>query len=107
MMDYRIPCVALLVLLIAAGLGQADEESECVQKLLPCQPYLTSGSPPATCCGPLKEAVSGDGKCICNLFNNPGFLQGFNVTQEQALQLPKHCGIEADTNKCKNAGKYS
>ncbi|CAI9755367.1 unnamed protein product [Fraxinus pennsylvanica] len=48
-----------------------------------------------------KEVVSTQLPCLCNLYNNPGMLAGINITQ--ALELPKHCNLSADTSKCKEA----
>uniref|UniRef100_A0A5B7BCT9 Putative lipid transfer-like protein VAS n=1 Tax=Davidia involucrata TaxID=16924 RepID=A0A5B7BCT9_DAVIN len=75
----------------------------CVQKLLPCQPYLKSLSspPPSTCCIPLKEMISGDAKCLCEIFNNAQLLKNFNISQDDALKLPKACGTEANISACK------
>lgn len=75
---------------------------DCIGKLLPCQPYLQSSSPPDTCCTPLAGMVDGEGDCFCQIFNDPGLLKSFNVTQEQALKLPKNCGMNADVSGCKN-----
>ncbi|KAA8541378.1 hypothetical protein F0562_025352 [Nyssa sinensis] len=74
----------------------------CVQKLLPCQPYLKSSSaPPSTCCLPLKQMITEDAKCLCEIFNNAQLLKNFNVTQDDALKLPKACGTDADISVCK------
>ncbi|XP_057459288.1 non-specific lipid transfer protein GPI-anchored 3 [Actinidia eriantha] len=89
--------------------GGGDESSNslpCLQKLMPCQPYLQSGgsgsgAPPASCCVPLKEMISGDTACLCGIFNNVDLLKTFNLTQDQALKLPKACSANADISVCK------
>lgn len=79
--------------------------TECVKKLMPCQPYLHSSSPspspPAMCCDPLKEMVKGDANCLCAVFNNPAIMKSLNVTEKDALGLVKACGANADTSVCK------
>ncbi|KAL2463003.1 AAI domain-containing protein [Forsythia ovata] len=89
-----------------------DEESggsdsmRCVQKLLPCQPYLKSSSsppPPASCCAPLKDIIADDKKCLCAVFNNPAIMKTLNVTQDDALNLARTCGSKADASICKTA----
>ncbi|GAV69534.1 LTP_2 domain-containing protein [Cephalotus follicularis] len=94
-------------LLAASGAGAgagagAGSSMPCIQKLLPCQPYLHSPSPPALCCLPLKEIVTNDSKCLCDIFNNPEILKSFNITQDDALKVPKACGVKVDLSECKN-----
>nr|XP_048330504.1 non-specific lipid transfer protein GPI-anchored 3-like isoform X2 [Ziziphus jujuba var. spinosa] len=91
-------------ILQAAGGGGSDSGAipSCFQKLLPCQAYLKSpDSPPESCCTPLKDMISGDMDCLCQVFNNPDLLKNLNVTQDQALKLPKACGAQADISICK------
>ncbi|KAK9278206.1 hypothetical protein L1049_027767 [Liquidambar formosana] len=84
--------------------GGVADSMPCVKKLLPCQPYLkASSSPPASCCVPLKEMVSDDTQCLCGIFDNSEILKSFNITQDDALKLPKACGANADISLCKNA----
>lgn len=67
----------------------------CLQKLMPCQPFLHSPSPPATCCVPLKQMIASDADCLCTVFNNADLLKSMNLTQSQAMDLPKNCGAQA------------
>ncbi|XP_041997685.1 non-specific lipid transfer protein GPI-anchored 3-like [Salvia splendens] len=79
------------------------EQLPCIQKLLPCQAYLkgsASLSPAVACCVPLKEMASSDAHCLCAVFNNQAFLKNLNVTQEDALNLVKSCGANADISIC-------
>lgn len=81
---------------------------QCMEKLSPCRPYLkasVTGIPPPECCEPLMKMVSGDSDCLCNVFNDAQMLQSMNVTQEDALRVPKACGTEADVSKCKQGNK--
>ncbi|KAF8364576.1 hypothetical protein HHK36_033456 [Tetracentron sinense] len=76
----------------------------CMQKLLPCQPYLLSSSPPSTtCCIPLKGMIANDPKCLCDIFDNPVLLKNLNITQDDALKLTTACGAKVDISVCKNA----
>ncbi|KAL3818602.1 hypothetical protein ACJIZ3_004507 [Penstemon smallii] len=105
-------CLFFLVIysLAFVGFSQGDGNNgpnsmPCVEKLLPCQPYLkgsTSALPPS-CCVPLKEIVVNDSECLCAVFNNPVIMKSLNVTQEDALNLAKSCGANADTSICKAA----
>lgn len=74
----------------------------CMQKILPCQPFIKlPGNPSPMCCFPLKEMLAGDLPCLCSFFNNMDLLKALNVTQSQALQLPKACGAaDADISAC-------
>lgn len=82
------------------GLG-LEEPPSCVNSLLPCKPYLKSNAPPSSCCAPLKEMLTKDVACLCNLFNNLQVLKSFNLTQDEALHLPKACGAVFDVSTCK------
>ncbi|XP_044465346.1 non-specific lipid transfer protein GPI-anchored 9 [Mangifera indica] len=84
------------------GLG-LEEPPSCVNSLLPCKPYLKSNAPPSSCCAPLKEMLTKDVACLCNLFNNLEVLKSFNLTQDEALHLPKACGAVFDVSTCKTA----
>ncbi|CAH2037026.1 unnamed protein product [Thlaspi arvense] len=84
--------------------GGGDAHSmPCIQKLMPCQPYLHSATPPPppSCCVPLKEIVETDVTCLCSVFNNVDMLKSLNLTKENALVLPKACGADADVSQCK------
>ncbi|KAF2546386.1 hypothetical protein F2Q70_00020119 [Brassica cretica] len=88
------------------GGGGGDAHSmPCIQKLMPCQPYLHSVTPPppASCCLPMKEIVEKDATCLCSVFNNVDMLKSLNLTKENALVLPKACGAKADISLCKSS----
>lgn len=93
------------------GFSQGDDyggSMQCIQKLLPCQPYLKSpSSPPASCCVPLEEMISDDSKCLCDVFDNPQILKSLNISLDHALKLPKACGTNADTSVCKKGILYN
>ncbi|CAN8312470.1 unnamed protein product [Cochlearia groenlandica] len=88
------------------GGGGGDAHSmPCIQKLMPCQPYLHAATPPipASCCVPLNEIVEKDVTCLCSVFNNVDMLKSLNLTKANALVLPKACGANADVSQCKNS----
>ncbi|XP_022137121.1 non-specific lipid-transfer protein-like protein At2g13820 [Momordica charantia] len=84
---------------------QAGQLPPCIQKILPCQPFIKPPSNPSpACCVPLKEMLADDPNCLCSFFDNAQLLKGLNVTQSDALKLPAACGGKADTSKCADAG---
>lgn len=86
------------------GGGGGDAHAmPCIQKLMPCQPYLHSVTPPPppSCCLPLREIVTSDVTCLCSVFNNVDMLKSLNLTKENALVLPNACGAKADVSQCK------
>ncbi|XP_022755111.1 non-specific lipid-transfer protein C6-like [Durio zibethinus] len=88
----------------AASQGGASADAmPCMQKLMPCQLFMHSTSPPAICCAPLKDVVTQESRCLCKVFDNPELLKSINLTMEGALALAKACGIDVDVSVCKNA----
>ncbi|KAL0699648.1 hypothetical protein Bca4012_055770 [Brassica carinata] len=81
------------------GGGGGDAKAmPCIQKLMPCQPFLHSviPPPPPSCCLPMKEIVANDATCLCSVFNNVDMLKSLNLTKDNALDLPKACGAHPD-----------
>lgn len=78
----------------------------CMEKILPCQPYLTPGPvpPPANCCIPIKELIANDTKCICDTFNNPLVRGSLNVSIDDIMKLPKACNETFDIGVCNKTG---
>lgn len=89
----------------SGGAGGDAHSLPCIQKLMPCQPYLHSvkPQPPPTCCLPLREIVENDVTCLCAVFNNVDMLKSLNLTKENALDLPNACGAKADVSLCKTS----
>lgn len=82
---------------VAPRLADAQTPS-CAQKLTPCAEYINStGTPPAACCDPLKEAVTNEMQCLCNLYAAPGLLESFGINVAQAVLLPGRCKLIAGT----------
>ncbi|XP_071708303.1 non-specific lipid transfer protein GPI-anchored 7-like [Rutidosis leptorrhynchoides] len=95
--------IVLLLMAVAVSTAEAQAQT-CASKLVPCAQYLNATTkPPNTCCDPIKQAVATDLQCLCNLYENPSFLSGLGINVEQALRLPKLCGISSDVSACKNA----
>ena len=88
---------------LLGGLGNfgAIREAQCMQKLLPCKPYLKSPTniPPA-CCAPLSQMVTNDTECLCSFFNNQEWIASMNISKDDMLKLPNACRLAVDVSKC-------
>lgn len=86
------------------GMDEATKIPQCMQKILPCQPFFKLPEIPSSiCCLPLKEMLVGDLQCFCSFFNDSEMLKVLNATQSQVLNLPKACGADdADISACDN-----
>lgn len=73
----------------------------CASQLVPCAAFLNSTKPPASCCDPLREAVTKDLQCLCKLYENPALLISLGINVTQAIELPKYCNIPGDVSACK------
>ncbi|KAH0643131.1 hypothetical protein KY290_034738 [Solanum tuberosum] len=99
--------VAITAALLSATITDAQTTS-CASKLIPCEPFLNSTSKPsASCCDPLREAVTEDLQCICKLFENPTLLPSLGINITQVIALLKNCNIPGDVNTCKAGGPSS
>ncbi|XP_047148943.1 non-specific lipid transfer protein GPI-anchored 7-like [Vigna umbellata] len=98
-------CLLSLVVVLALTMSLAEAQSgttgTCAQELIPCMDYLNStGTPPSSCCDPLKRTVENELACLCNLFYTPGLLENFNISIDSALGLSRRCGVTSDLTKC-------
>ncbi|XP_019160550.1 PREDICTED: lipid transfer-like protein VAS [Ipomoea nil] len=100
MLATAIAALAAVLMLTATATAQS---TSCASNLVPCAEYLNSTKPPASCCDPLKETVTKELSCLCNLYKNPEVLKSLGVNITQALELPKHCGISNDVSACDKA----
>ncbi|XP_055822233.1 non-specific lipid transfer protein GPI-anchored 7 [Solanum dulcamara] len=99
--------VAMTAALLLATTTEAQTTS-CASKLVPCAPYLNSTSkPPASCCDPLREAVTKDLQCLCKLYENPTLLPSLGINVTQIIALTKNCNIPGDLTACKAASPSS
>jgi hypothetical protein len=101
-MRMAAAAVALVAVMGVLAPRAAAQTPNCAEKLIPCSPYMnTTGTPPDTCCGPLKDAVQNDLKCLCDLYASPEIFKAFNISLDQALGLSKRCGLSDTTAACK------
>uniref|UniRef100_A0A0E0E6A1 Bifunctional inhibitor/plant lipid transfer protein/seed storage helical domain-containing protein n=1 Tax=Oryza meridionalis TaxID=40149 RepID=A0A0E0E6A1_9ORYZ len=89
----------------AVDTGAAAGVPSCASKLVPCGGYLnaTAAPPPASCCGPLREAAANETACLCAILTNKAALQAFGVAPQQGLLLAKRCGVTTDASACANS----
>ncbi|AQK66447.1 Bifunctional inhibitor/lipid-transfer protein/seed storage 2S albumin superfamily protein [Zea mays] len=96
--------VALVAVMGMLAPRAAAQTPNCAAKLVPCSSYMnTTGTPPDTCCGPLKDAVKNDLKCLCDLYATPEIFKAFNISLDEALGLSKRCGLSDTTAACKDS----
>lgn len=90
--------IAVAMVLVMAA--KAQETQTCISKLADCAGSLNKTKPDQSCCTSIKDAVTTELPCLCNVFNTPGLLSSFGVTVEQALNLTKACGVPTDLSQC-------
>ncbi|XWS38511.1 hypothetical protein CRYUN_Cryun19dG0137500 [Craigia yunnanensis] len=79
-----------------------DAQASCAQNLVPCFPYLNNATvqPQDDCCNPIREAVTNQLPCLCNLYSDPTLLASLNVTVSEALRISRECGVTTDLSAC-------
>lgn len=79
-----------------------DAQAACAQSLVPCAPYLNNATlqPQDDCCNPIRQAVTTQLTCLCNLFNDPTLLNSLNVSVPEALRVSRACGVTTDLAAC-------
>ncbi|KAI4351047.1 hypothetical protein L6164_005435 [Bauhinia variegata] len=83
------------------AMANSQTSTACMQKMFPCQSFIKNSThPPESCCSPLKEVFTADTQCFCQFFGDSKMLQQVNVTQEDALKLPKACNLNPDLSAC-------
>lgn len=103
-MKLLISVVAVTLILSSSLVQQSSaQNSECMQRLLPCMNYLNgTGNPPRSCCDPLKYLIKSEPECLCQMMSVNGANQaeraGINLTDAQ--QLPGKCGEHIDPLGC-------
>ncbi|KAG5544898.1 hypothetical protein RHGRI_017380 [Rhododendron griersonianum] len=67
---FPVAVVAMMMVALCARVADAQTPS-CAEKLVPCVEYMniSTGTPPASCCGPLGEVMTNEMQCLCNLLN--------------------------------------
>ncbi|XVF51665.1 hypothetical protein PTKIN_Ptkin04bG0202700 [Pterospermum kingtungense] len=98
----KLLVVAVLVVLGTMMATVTDAQADCAQKLVSCYPYLNNATakPQADCCNPIKDAVTHDLPCLCNLYKDPNLLSSFNVTVAEALRISRECGVPTNLSAC-------
>ncbi|XP_062229629.1 non-specific lipid transfer protein GPI-anchored 7-like [Phragmites australis] len=101
-MAMQMAVALLAVSVLASGVAaQSPTIPNCASKLVPCNQYMNgTGTPPDTCCGPLKDAVQNDLSCLCALYASPEIFKAFNINVTKALGLSKRCGVSDTTTAC-------
>ncbi|RWW09671.1 hypothetical protein GW17_00026827 [Ensete ventricosum] len=102
-MMMTVVAVVMVVLTVMSGGGEGQSSTpSCVSNLVPCGSYVNSnGTPPASCCTPLKEAVDNDLKCLCTVLNDTTVMKAFNISTEAGYRLARSCGI-SNFRDCSN-----
>nr|DAD33697.1 TPA_asm: hypothetical protein HUJ06_012548 [Nelumbo nucifera] len=102
--DVGMWAVVMVAILLIGGAREVEGEDtpSCASNLVACAPYLNSTKPPDSCCTPLRNAVSTQLECLCNLYKSPS-LKAFVSNVTQALELPKYCGINGTISACNKA----
>ncbi|XP_052170757.1 non-specific lipid transfer protein GPI-anchored 7-like [Diospyros lotus] len=95
--------VALVVTAATRGAEAQAPTTSCASKLAPCANSMNSTNPPASCCDPLKEVVTKELSCLCNLYNTPGLLESLGINSTQAVLLLGSCKIPGDISACSKA----
>ncbi|KAL6603188.1 hypothetical protein ACP70R_043549 [Stipagrostis hirtigluma subsp. patula] len=101
-MAMQLAVALLAVSVLASGAAaQTPNPPSCASKLVPCGQYINgTGTPPDTCCGPLKDAVQNDLLCLCGLYASPEIFRVFHINITDALRLSKRCGLSDTTTAC-------
>ncbi|KAA8521902.1 hypothetical protein F0562_012784 [Nyssa sinensis] len=97
--------LAVVVLAVGTRVAEGQPTPSCASKLVPCANYISSPNPPASCCDPLREAVTQERDCLCNLYNTPGLLASLGINVTEALLVPGRCNIPgaSDFSACGKA----
>ncbi|KAI5655647.1 hypothetical protein M9H77_32834 [Catharanthus roseus] len=105
MVSSRMAVLMMAVLMIGVATRIAEAQSptpECASKLVGCAEALNSTTPPpSTCCDPLREAVTNELDCLCNLYANPTLFRQLGINVTKALLLPQRCNIPGDISACR------
>lgn len=93
-MKSLIVAVMMVAMMANSVVEGQDDVPVCLVNLLGCADSLnTTTTPPDTCCLPLKQAITDQLPCLCNLYNDPAFLKSIGINITQVIELPARCGI--------------
>jgi len=98
----------VVVMMVASRVAEGQSTASCASKLVACANYLNSTTrPPSSCCDPLRETVTKELPCLCNLYETPGFLASLGINVTEALRLSSSCGIPGDLSNCNSIAPTS
>lgn len=100
-MEKLMATLLLLALTLVLAPPGGVEAQTCASDLVPCRQYLnlTTGTPPDSCCTPLRNAVRNQLPCLCAILNDRSVSSAFNLTFERANQIARACGV-TNINGC-------
>jgi len=101
---YWVIMAMALLSICGPAKGQVSSvNTSCINSLIQCGNYLaTTGTPPSSCCNPLKNVINTEMECLCNLLNDTTLLHQFQINITQVEQLPLRCGLNATATSCPN-----
>lgn len=101
MATLLLPLLALALILAPPGEVEAQTSQTCAAELVPCGQYLNmaTGTPPETCCTPLRNAVQNELDCLCSILNDPSVARAFNISLQSATRIAMACGVN-NLNGC-------
>ncbi|CAK9317858.1 unnamed protein product [Citrullus colocynthis] len=101
----------VLVLASGATMGiRQNQDTSCVNRLVPCLNYLNgTRNPPESCCNPLRSIIDSNPHCLCGLISREGSnrAEAAGIDINQAELLPARCGQHVNPLSCltpNNAG---
>ncbi|XP_038901700.1 non-specific lipid transfer protein GPI-anchored 30 [Benincasa hispida] len=109
-MEIRSAMAKMIVLLAVVGcatMGMAqNQDTSCVNRLIPCLNYLNgTGDPPESCCNPLRSIIDSNPDCLCGLISREGSnrAEAAGIDINQAQLLPARCGEHVNPLSCLTA----
>ncbi|XWS61926.1 hypothetical protein CRYUN_Cryun07bG0166600 [Craigia yunnanensis] len=105
-LKFQNAMAKLLIMAVLVILGMmatvTDAQATCAQKLVSCYPYLNNATaqPQDDCCNPIREAVTNDLPCLCNLYNDPNVFASLKINVSEALRISRECGVTNDLRAC-------
>ncbi|TYJ07674.1 hypothetical protein E1A91_A11G021600v1 [Gossypium mustelinum] len=94
--------MAVLLVAVSTAATVTDAQATCAAKLVSCSRYIlnTTIKPQDDCCNPIKEEVTNDLSCLCNLYKDPKVFASLNISIAQALNVTRECGVTTDLTAC-------
>ncbi|KAK2979214.1 hypothetical protein RJ640_009612 [Escallonia rubra] len=96
--------LTVIVVVVVAAISVAEGQSMplCASKLVLCANYMNSTNPPSSCCDSLRDAVTNELPCMCNLYETLGLLESLGTKVTQALHVTAACKIPVDLSACRD-----